>query len=72
MNVKEIENDSKVQDWLTEKAGSRKTRDAYIIGISAFTEYIRLTPNELIQKSRAETIKSMIKTPRKTILIPMC
>lgn len=68
MNVKEIENDSNIQNWLAEKAGSKKTRDAYTIGVSAFTEYIGISPSELIQKSRDETRAGMFMSERETTL----
>lgn len=54
MKVKELKDDKITKDWLSAIKASENTKDTYLEGMQAFTEWVKKTPEQLLLEAEAE------------------
>ena len=54
MKVKELKDDKITKDWLSAIKASENTKDTYLEGMQAFTEWVKKTPEQLLLEAEAK------------------
>jgi hypothetical protein len=54
MKVNEIKSDKTVILWLRNSHASKNTRETYLISLQFYTEFVNMSPTELISEARKE------------------
>lgn len=64
MIYKELENDQTIKDWLNSTSQKKGTRNLYIFAMQYYTEFLSMTPDEILDEAEQEVIDRV--SPRKS------
>jgi len=64
MKTNDLKEDKLISSWLSGIRASKNTRDVYLLGMQAYTEFTKMTPKELITEAEADVRAGMLMRER--------